>query len=224
MMKKKMAALLAGAMLMAAAGSANALTLTLQEGSLFTTVTGTGVAQYNGTFGDYLINVTTGLSVASTPTSPVMDLNTVNVNAVTTPAAALNIYLTQDGFTGVLPGFLATIGGTSAGTVGYETFLDTANNSSYLNVAHTPYATNVGLTSLSFLTSPFSGSATAAMPSISGSYSLTQEIDINQVGQYATTSLDATLSSVPEPGTMMLLGIGMLGLAVYGKRRMNKEA
>jgi len=29
---------------------------------------------------------------------------------------------------------------------------------------------------------------------------------------------------VPEPGTMMLFGIGMLGLAVYGKRRMNKEA
>lgn len=29
---------------------------------------------------------------------------------------------------------------------------------------------------------------------------------------------------VPEPGTMMLLGIGMFGLAVYGKRRMNKDA
>jgi len=29
---------------------------------------------------------------------------------------------------------------------------------------------------------------------------------------------------VPEPGTMMLLGIGMLGMAVYGKRRMNKQA
>ncbi|MDR3578503.1 MAG: PEP-CTERM sorting domain-containing protein [Oryzomonas sp.] len=27
----------------------------------------------------------------------------------------------------------------------------------------------------------------------------------------------------PEPGTMVLLGIGMLGLAVCGKRRMNKE-
>jgi hypothetical protein len=33
-----------------------------------------------------------------------------------------------------------------------------------------------------------------------------------------------TTAPVPEPGTMMLLGIGMLGLAIYGKRRMNKEA
>jgi hypothetical protein len=28
---------------------------------------------------------------------------------------------------------------------------------------------------------------------------------------------------VPEPGTLMLLGIGMFSLAVYGKRRMNRE-
>jgi hypothetical protein len=32
-----------------------------------------------------------------------------------------------------------------------------------------------------------------------------------------------TQTPVPEPGTMMLLGFGMLGLAIFGKRRMNKE-
>ena len=29
---------------------------------------------------------------------------------------------------------------------------------------------------------------------------------------------------VPEPGTMMLLGIGMMAMAIYGKRRMHKES
>lgn len=33
-----------------------------------------------------------------------------------------------------------------------------------------------------------------------------------------------SVAPVPEPGTMVLLGFGMLGLAIYGKRRMNKEA
>lgn len=29
--------------------------------------------------------------------------------------------------------------------------------------------------------------------------------------------------AVPEPGTMVLLGAGMLGLAIFGKRRMNRD-
>jgi len=38
------------------------------------------------------------------------------------------------------------------------------------------------------------------------------------------SGISFTYTTVPEPGTMMLLGVGMAGLAIYGKRRMRKEA
>ncbi|MEI6828014.1 MAG: PEP-CTERM sorting domain-containing protein [Desulfuromonadales bacterium] len=58
-------------------------------------------------------------------------------------------------------------------------------------------------------------------------------LDINWAGgdfivmsvEAIATGCDINIAApVPEPGTMMLLGIGMLGMAVYGKRRMNREA
>jgi len=49
---------------------------------------------------------------------------------------------------------------------------------------------------------------------ISASGSGLDGFDVNAVG----------VAPVPEPGTMVLLGAGLLGLAIFGKRRMNREA
>ena len=46
------------------------------------------------------------------------------------------------------------------------------------------------------------------------------------VGTGGATAWEYELAPAPapEPGTMMLLGVGMLGLAIYSKRRMNNKA
>lgn len=41
---------------------------------------------------------------------------------------------------------------------------------------------------------------------------------------YGNTPVSANIAPVPEPGTMVLLGMGVFGVAVYGKRRKNKES
>jgi len=76
----------------------------------------------------------------------------------------------------------------------------------------------------------YSGYFDSAIDSYSVSFdfgSLALDIDNNSfiVGFSQTCGNDVILEKVPvpEPGTMMLLGFGMLGMAVYGKRRMNKK-
>jgi len=56
---------------------------------------------------------------------------------------------------------------------------------------------------------------------------VTSEIKITGVygdGLYSVSQIEINSSTVPEPGTMALLGLGMAGLAIYGKRRKNAKA
>lgn len=69
---------------------------------------------------------------------------------------------------------------------------------------------------------PFTGYEYNGILKLTGTYdSISFSINPNEYWHGFKVGASAP---VPEPGTMILLGFGMLGLAVYGKRRLNKEA
>lgn len=230
-MKKRMVAFLAGAMLLMAAGSAWAVptlritdginTVTVADGSGLDLSSIAGVVSYSGTIGIWDVNFTSGLTKPEQGTAlvPYMDLVSLNHS---TGAGQLFVYFSDTDFarqSGPALGITTEVGGTTQGTFELKSFYDKNN---------TLFGTGSALADLGpYSAGAFSGTATDPLNFgpiwNSNVYSLTLEAIINQTGA-STTSFDAQLTPVPEPGTMMLLGFGMLGLAVYGKRRMNKEA
>jgi len=185
----------------------------VNDGAILDGSTVPGVVLFNGVVGGWAISVTTGLA----GTNPLLHLNSVDMTF--TGAGPLKIIWSATDFSGPVEvgGLSSYVGGSlsEGGSLVYQAF---AASNNLLDQYQAENAVGPALTF--FGPGAFSGTVYGG-PVLGGLYSVTQVAELTAV-KPGSTSFDAAVA-VPEPGPMMLLGGGLLGLATLVRRRTKKN-
>ena len=200
------------------------LTLTPSGGGAVTVTDGgvgdsnpdVGAITFIGSLTGWSVNVTTGLSkpVLGSATVASMDLNSVNVSSA--GGGSLTIELTDTDFNALSPtSFSMSIGGTTNGSVTYDAYIDAGN----VEFGQGTLVGNLG----PYAPIAFSGSTAGGGPFAGGPFSMTQVVTITHAGA-TSSSFDAELRAVPEPGTLALFGMSILGFGIGLRRRLGRAA
>lgn len=168
----------------------------------------------SGAVGSWSMSVAAG---SGNGWSSIFGIDLTSFAASSNAGGTLRITLTETGLTLGANGGPVTvnsaIGGTTQGVVSYSSWLDDANNP--LNVAN---PTGQGTLLFSGSSSSMAFAATGQGTTLaSDPFAMTLQVDITHTAR-ATTSFDFS-ATVPEPGTLALLSVALLGAGFAARRR-----